>query len=113
VTDGASVERWHFGIVRGAVGCHPLFEFVERVAWRLVFADRAVFAHGEVFSRSGESRVGAEAEERVAAGLVVLFGGFEQEGRFLRAEFGKCGDRGFGIGDDVAVDRGDAAGLRP
>ena len=104
VADGAAVEGRHGGVAGGAVGRHPLLEFIKGVAGGFERARGAVFGNRKGFARCGECGVGAEAEEGIAAGLVVLLGGFEQEGRCGAAEFRKGGDGRLGIRHDVAGD---------
>ena len=105
VAHGAAEERGDGRIGRHAIRGHPFLQLIEWIARGLERTVRAAFADRDGFSRGGESGLRAEAEERVAADLVVLLGGLEQEGRRLAAELRERGHRRVGIGDDLAGDR--------
>ena len=85
VAHGAAEERSDRGVGRHAIGRHPFLQFIERIARGLERTVRAAFADGDVFSCGGECGLRAEAEERVAADLVALLGGLEEEGWGLAA----------------------------
>ena len=108
VADCAAMEERQRGGKLCAVGGHPLFEFIERVAVGLESAGDAVFREREGFSRGGEGRPRPEAQKGEAACLVFLLCGFEEKGGRLAAQLGEGGDRRVAIRYDLAHDGHDA-----
>ena len=112
VADGAAVEKWQRGLKLCAVGCHPHFEFIERVAVGLEGARGVALGEREGFSCSAEGRPRPESQKGKAAGLVFLLGGFEEKGWRLTAQLGEGGDRRVAIRHDLAHDGHDSVGGR-
>ena len=106
------MEEGQRGVKLCAVGGHPLFEFIERVAVGLESAGDAVFREREGFSRGGEGRPRPEAQKGEAACLVFLLCGFEEKGGRLAAQLGEGGDRRVAIRYDLAHDGHDLVGGR-
>ena len=102
VTDCAAVKERESGIGLGAVGGHPLFKFIERIALRLECAGGAIFGERESFSCGAECGSRPEAQKRKAAGLVFLFGGLEEKRRCLAAKLRKGRNGRIAISDDLA-----------
>ena len=79
IADCAAVKEGESRIGLGAVGSHPLFKFIERIALRLECAGGAVFGKCEGFPCGAECGSRTEAQKRKAAGLVFLFGGLKEK----------------------------------